>query len=91
MDETGSHFVAPDDARQRRRIRETILRHIRKDPDAADTVRGILDHWLPASGFESAPDHIAAVLEELVAEGLLQPHDLPGSGILYAAGERRSR
>lgn len=80
--------VARDDDAQRARIREAILQHIHKYPLAADTADGIRACWLPGTGFEDAPDHIAAVLEDMVAKRWLQARQLPDGKILfYMRGE----
>ncbi len=54
---------------------------------AADTADGILGCWLPATGFEDASDHIAAVLACMVAQRRLSAWRLPDGEILYARGE----
>jgi hypothetical protein len=77
--------VAKNDAAQRARIRKAIHRYVRRHPLAGDTVGGIVTRWLPRRGFESAPDHIGRVLEEMVADGMLQSRPLPDGGILYRA------
>lgn len=78
--------MAHNDAAQR--IREAILQYVHRYPLAADTAEGILACWLPHTGFEDAPDHIAAVLEDLVANGWLQARSLPDGKILfYVRGE----
>jgi len=75
--------VAHDAATQKARLCEAILRHITKHPLAADTAEGILACWLPCSGFEDAPEHLAAVLEEMVAKRWLQARQLPDGNVLY--------
>lgn len=77
--------MAGDDVAQRSRIREAILDYVHRHPHAADTAGGILECWLPRDGFDDAPDHIAAVLEEMVADCQLQRWQLPGGDVLYAA------
>jgi len=75
--------VAHDDAAQRARIREAILQYVHRYPLAADTADGILACWLPHTGFEDAPDHITAVLDEMVANRWLQARRLPDGQILF--------
>lgn len=75
--------VAHNDAAQRARIRKAIVRYVHRYPLAADTVEGIVTLWLPRTGFECAPDHIDQVLEEMVADGLLQTRLLPDGKILF--------
>jgi hypothetical protein len=79
--------VARDDAAQRARIREAILHYVQKYPLAADTADGILACWLPHTGFEDAPDHIATVLEDMVAKRWVQARQLPDGRILYVRGD----
>jgi hypothetical protein len=75
--------VAHNDALQRARIHKAVLRYVHKYPLAADTVEGVVTRWLPRAGFECAPDHIDQVLEEMVADGLLQTRLLPDGKILF--------
>jgi hypothetical protein len=81
--------VAHNDAAQRARIRNAIVRYVHRYPLAADTVEGIVARWLPRTGFECAPDHIDQVLARMVGDGLLQARPLPGGKILFRA--RRGR
>lgn len=82
--------VANNDAARRARIRKAISSYVRRYPLAGDTVEGIVTRWLPRRGFESAPDHIARVLEEMVADGLLQSRLLPDGRIFFRARGRAS-
>jgi hypothetical protein len=75
--------LARDDAAQRARIRNAILDYVNRYPHAADTAGGILERWLPRDGFDDAPDHIAAVLDEMVANRRLEVRQLPGGEGLY--------
>ena len=76
-----------DDAAARARLCEAILRHVRKHPDVADTADGIVGWWLPRTGYEDAPDHIAAVLEDMVARDWLRALEMPDGEILYQHGD----
>jgi len=79
--------VPHDAAVQKSRLHAAILRHIEKYPLAADTAAGILACWLPRTGFEDAPDHIGAVLRDMVAGRWLQARPLPDGNILYVRGD----
>lgn len=79
-------MVAQNDASKRARIRKAILRYGHRYPLAADTVGGIVTRWLPRTGFEWAPDHIAEALAELVADGSLRTRPLPDGKILFCVG-----
>lgn len=79
--------MAHDVPTQQARLCEAILRYIKKQPLAADTVEGILACWLPRTGFEDAPEHIAAVLEDMVERHQLQARQLPDGNVLYVCGD----
>jgi hypothetical protein len=83
--------MAQDAAIQKARLHEAILCHIKKYPLAADTVDGILSCWLPCAGFENAGEHIAAVLDELVAQHWLQARQLPDGNTLYVRSDACER
>lgn len=72
-----------DEPYAKARLRAAITRHIRRNPNAADTARGVAKWWLPSVGYETAPDSIAAVLEEMAEGGLLQALLMPDGEILY--------
>jgi hypothetical protein len=77
--------VANAPCRHRTLLCTAIKRYLASHRFAGDTAEGIVASWLPAQGFEQAAEHIAAALEELVAEQWLQPHVLPDGNIFYAA------
>jgi hypothetical protein len=77
--------VPNDDATERTRLRDAILRYLDVHPLAADTAEGILTSWLPVRGFERAPDHIEAVLAELVTSRRLEARCLPDAKTLYVS------
>jgi hypothetical protein len=56
-------------------------------PLAGDTPEGIVACWLPRKGFEDAPDHLAAVLEEMVAKRWLRARELADGKLLYLRGD----
>ena len=75
--------MAANDADERVRIRESILRYLRDHPDAGDTARGIVLHWLPAPQFERAADLIDAVLGRMVERGELRASTLPDGKLFF--------
>jgi hypothetical protein len=77
--------VPNDDAAERTRLRDAILRYLDVHPLAGDTAEGILASWLPVCGFETAPDHIEAVLAELVSSRRLEARRLPDATTLYVS------
>jgi hypothetical protein len=76
-----AHASAAIDTKLRQAIQQQLMSH----PHAADTAAGILSAWLPPRGFEDAADHLAEVLEALIADGWLRAHTLPDGNVLYVA------
>ena len=69
-------------------IEDAILAYLRSHPEAADTLEGIVEWWLPRQRYATARAQIARVLGDLVGAGLLRRDRLPGGGELYALNER---
>jgi hypothetical protein len=63
-----------------------IRAHLQRYPLAGDTPAGMVANWLPARGYEDAPQLIDAVVRMMVAAGELAPHQLPDGGLLYVRG-----
>lgn len=65
-------------------VERTVLAYLRHHPQAADTLRGIVNWWLPQQRYECGCQHIEQVLGRMVAEGLLDRDRLPDGEVLYA-------
>ena len=65
-------------------IRHSVLAYLQAHPEAADTLRGIVNWWLPRQRYDDSCQLIEQVLAGLVAEGLLHRDQLPGGEVLYA-------
>ncbi|HEY8683192.1 MAG TPA: hypothetical protein VIM06_08475 [Rhodanobacter sp.] len=65
-------------------VEHAVLAYLHCHPQAADTLRGIVNWWLPQQRYESECQHIEHVLGRLVAEGLLHCDQLPDGEVLYA-------
>ena len=53
------------------RLSDEILSYLRAHPQAADTVDGIVEWWLPRQRHDEAVDRVQHALDELVARGLV--------------------
>jgi hypothetical protein len=69
-------------------IEGAVLDYLRSHPEAADTLEGIVEWWLPRQRYATARERIARVLADLVGAGLLRRDPLPGGGELYALNDR---
>ena len=65
-------------------IRHAVLAYLHAHPQAADTLHGIANWWLPRQRYDDSCVRIEQVLAGLVAEGLLHHDQLPGGEVLYA-------
>jgi hypothetical protein len=68
-------------------VREEILSYLRNHPNAADTLEGILNWWLPRQRYETEQQRIAQSLEYLVMQGLVSKKVLSDGTILYLRNE----
>lgn len=64
-------------------IEEAVLSYLGRHPNAADTLDGIANWWLPRQRLVTAQARIEAVLLQLVDEGVLQMRRLPNGAALY--------
>ena len=65
-------------------IEKSVLAYLDRHPQAADTLRGIVNWWLPQQRYESDCHRIERALGTLVAQGRLRRNQLPGGDVLYA-------
>lgn len=73
--------AAPEDDGE---IERSLLGYLRGHPQAADTLDGIVEWWLPLQRYETARLRIERTLERLVADGTLRRDLLRDGAILYA-------
>lgn len=65
-------------------VRAGVVEYLRRNPDAADSLEGIVSWWLPASPARIETSRVERALEQLVAEGLVLKSVLVGGTVLYA-------
>lgn len=65
-------------------IERSLLIYLRGHPQAADTLDGIVEWWLPLQRYETARLHIERTLEKLVIDGTLRRDLLRDGAVLYA-------
>ena len=69
-------------------LKQEILRYVRAHAQSAETPEGIARWWLARQRFEDAIEVVQVALDELVEEGSLERHVLPGGTPLYRASRR---
>ncbi len=80
----GTRAAGEEDAE----IEESVLAYLAVHPQAADTLRGIANWWLPLQRYESGCQRVEHALGTLVARGKLCPTRLPNGEVLYALNQR---
>ena len=70
-------------------IEEAVLAFLSRHPQAADTLEGIADWWLPQQRYVTAKTRIDAVLQQLVIQGVLQMRRLPDGTAIYTRNNER--
>jgi hypothetical protein len=66
------------------RLSDEILTYLRVYPQAADTVDGIVEWWLPRQRHDEVVDRVQRALDDLVARGLVEKMTLVDGTVLYA-------
>lgn len=72
------------DAAQARALRDALGRYLRERPDAADTLVGIAQWWLPATMRGTSMERLRAALDELIAANEVRRTTLPDGSELYS-------
>lgn len=65
--------------------RKAILRYLEACPNAADTLNGVVEWWIPLQRYHDGYEMIEKTLEELFKEGLIEKQVLPDKKIIYKA------
>ena len=69
--------------KQQNKNSRMIMKYLRKNPDAGDTLEGITRWWLELERIELSVDEIAAILKSLTKKGLIKMHKTKGGTIFY--------
>ena len=64
-----------------------LLDYLRERPNAADTLDGIMNWWLPRQRYETERRKVEQALDELVARGLVVKNRLDDGTVLYSRGK----
>ena len=67
-------------------LRGYLARH----PDAADTVEGVANWWIPSQRFEMLMPHVERALELLVKQGDLSRHIREDGRCVYTSVAKRA-
>ena len=72
-------------------IAQAIAAYVEKNPEAQDTLEGIIQWWLPEGQNPARTALIRQALNELVAEGLITAHKAKDDQVFYRATRRAKK
>ncbi len=65
-------------------LQDAVLQYLRNNPNAADSLQGIINWWLPKQGYEKVGmESVYQALERLIAAGVVEKVPLVGGTVLY--------
>ena len=70
-------------------IASEILKYLADHPNAADTLNGIVQWWLPERTIRFQVDQVRQALDELIAKGMVTKQRRSDSKIVYRANRSR--
>jgi Fe2+ or Zn2+ uptake regulation protein len=72
-------------------LNEEVLTYLHEHLNAADTLEGIIDWWLPRLRYEQSRAQIQKALDELVEQGLVERDYLSDGTAIYSSAERKKQ
>jgi len=70
-------------------IEYDILAYLSNNPEAGDTVEGIIEWWLLEQRIKSETEKVKSALSRLVAKGLIVENKRKSSGAYYRVNRRK--
>ncbi|MBX3630979.1 MAG: hypothetical protein KF908_13960 [Nitrosomonas sp.] len=68
----------------RDQLQDAVLHYLRNNPNAADSLQGIINWWLPKQGYEKVGmESVYQALEQLIAAGVVEKVPLVDGTVLY--------
>lgn len=71
-------------------LHDVIVDYLRNNPNAADSLGGIMDYWLSQAYNKIDAARIEQILEQLIDEGLVRKIILADGTVLYRQGRRKN-
>lgn len=78
-------------ANEESQIAYEILAYLAKNPDAQDTLDGIVEWWLLAQHIERHVAKVKSALTELISQGLIEERRSEDSRIYYRLNRRKEK
>lgn len=73
------------------RLQDAILHYLQINPNAVDTLDGIINWWFPEQGYEQVgAESVYQALEQLIADKMVKKVPLINGAVLYKRNDLRS-
>ncbi len=72
-------------------LRLEIINYLHKNPNAGDSLKGVMSWWISSTHKNTNAEKIEKVLEQLVIEGLVEKVSLIDGTFLYKQGGKTRR
>jgi len=79
------------DRKEQREVFYYVLAYLSDNPDAGDTLDGILEWWLLDQRIKFETRNVSEAVNQLVSEGLIVEHTEPDSRIIYRVNTGRKK
>ena len=73
------------------KIADQIECYLKCRPNAADTLEGIVQWWLPHQSYEQGKAQVQKTLEDLVAQGVVKKDRLSDGTAIYSSADKKKR
>ncbi len=70
------------------KISGIIINYLRRNPDAGDTLEGIVKWWLGFESIESSMDDVMGVLETLIRKKAISMHSIADGTTFYKVNKQ---
>ena len=69
-------------------LHDEILIYMQNNPNAADSLKGIMEYWLPPEYGKVGGKVVEQALEQLIDEGVIRKTPLADGEVLYRQGNK---
>jgi Fe2+ or Zn2+ uptake regulation protein len=72
-------------------LNDEILTYLREHSEAADTVDGIIEWWLPRQRYEQGKAQIQKALDNMLAQGRVRRDSFSDGTVIYSCADSKKR
>ena len=76
--------------KKQEKISGVILNYLQRNPDAGDTLEGIVNWWMGFESIESSVEEVADILDGLIQERTITMHNIADGTTFYRYNKKQS-